>query len=85
MLFRSIGGHPHQLQDTEQYKGKPIFYSLGNFVFEGFPDKINNKAWVVRLQIDRQGVASWQANAVQIDNQGLPHAAPQPSVVVKLR
>jgi poly-gamma-glutamate synthesis protein (capsule biosynthesis protein) len=70
-----IGGHPHQLQDTDQYKGKPIFYSLGNFVFEGFPDKVNNVAWVVRLSIDRQGVRAWQAHRVDIDRQGLPHAA----------
>jgi poly-gamma-glutamate synthesis protein (capsule biosynthesis protein) len=80
-----IGGHPHQLQDTDQYKGKPIFYSLGNFVFDGFPDAINNVAWVVRLEADQQGVRAWQAYTVKIDKQGLPHAGQQPSQVVTLR
>jgi poly-gamma-glutamate synthesis protein (capsule biosynthesis protein) len=80
-----IGGHPHQLQDTEQYKGKPIFYSLGNFVFEGFPDKVNNVAWVVRLQLDRQGVKEWQAYQVRIDKQGLPHADKKAVQDIKLR
>jgi poly-gamma-glutamate capsule biosynthesis protein CapA/YwtB (metallophosphatase superfamily) len=80
-----IGGHPHQLQDTEQYKGKPIFYSLGNFVFEGFPDKINNVAWVVRLSVDRQGVRAWQAHTVHIDKQGLPHAGKRAAQEVQLR
>jgi len=28
-----IGHHPHVLQTIEAYQGKPIFYSLGNFVF----------------------------------------------------
>ncbi len=28
-----IGHHPHSLQEIELYRGKPIFYSLGNFVF----------------------------------------------------
>lgn len=28
-----IGSHPHVLQGIEYYKGKPIFYSLGNFIF----------------------------------------------------
>ncbi|MEY8337250.1 CapA family protein [Lachnospiraceae bacterium 62-35] len=28
-----IGSHPHVLQGIEYYKGKPIIYSLGNFVF----------------------------------------------------
>jgi poly-gamma-glutamate synthesis protein (capsule biosynthesis protein) len=29
-----IGHGPHQLRGIEIYKGKPIFYSLGNFVFQ---------------------------------------------------
>jgi poly-gamma-glutamate synthesis protein (capsule biosynthesis protein) len=29
-----IGHHPHWVQTTAQYKGKPIFYSLGNFIFD---------------------------------------------------
>ena len=28
-----IGMHSHCLQPVEMYKGKPIFYSLGNFIF----------------------------------------------------
>lgn len=28
-----IGSHPHVLQGLEYYKGKPIVYSLGNFIF----------------------------------------------------
>lgn len=28
-----LGSHPHVLQGVEYYKGKPIVYSLGNFVF----------------------------------------------------
>ena len=30
-----IASHPHVPQGVEEYKGKPIFYSLGNFFFEG--------------------------------------------------
>ena len=29
-----IGSHTHVIQEIESYKGKPIFYSLGNFVFD---------------------------------------------------
>jgi len=29
-----IGAHPHWIQTIERYKGKLIFYSLGNFVFD---------------------------------------------------
>jgi len=31
-----FGGHSHRLQPLEMYRGKPIFYSLGNFVWPNF-------------------------------------------------
>ncbi len=31
-----IGHHPHVSQEYEIYKGKPIFYSLGNFIFDQY-------------------------------------------------
>ncbi len=79
-----IGGHPHLVQDTEQYQGKPIFYSLGNFVFEGFTAKVNNTGWALRLELDAQGVRGWQIHTAHIDRQGLPHASPRVETV-KLR
>ena len=29
-----IGNHPHWAEGMEVYKGKPIWYALGNFVFD---------------------------------------------------
>jgi len=34
-----IGGHPHVVQNIEQYNGKLIFYSLGNFIFDQYFSK----------------------------------------------
>ena len=31
-----IGSHPHVVQNMEIYEGKPIFYSLGNFIFDQY-------------------------------------------------
>ncbi len=31
-----IGHHPHVIQEIEIYKNKPIFYSLGNFIFDQY-------------------------------------------------
>jgi poly-gamma-glutamate synthesis protein (capsule biosynthesis protein) len=31
-----FGGHAHRLQPMEVYRGRPIFYSLGNFVWPNF-------------------------------------------------
>jgi len=33
-----IGNHPHVLQGMEQFNGKWIFYSLGNFIFDMKPE-----------------------------------------------
>lgn len=39
-----IGTHPHCPQGWETYKGKPIFYSLGNFLFNSKTD-YSYRAW----------------------------------------
>jgi poly-gamma-glutamate synthesis protein (capsule biosynthesis protein) len=31
-----VGAHPHIIQPVEDYKGKKIYYSLGNFVFDQY-------------------------------------------------
>jgi len=31
-----IGSHPHVVQENEMYKGKMIYYSVGNFVFDQY-------------------------------------------------
>lgn len=42
-----FASHPHIPQGIEEYNGKPIFYSLGNFFFEGSGDinKPKHKYW----------------------------------------
>ncbi len=34
-----VGSHPHVVQGIELYKNKPIFYSLGNFIFDQYFSK----------------------------------------------
>jgi poly-gamma-glutamate synthesis protein (capsule biosynthesis protein) len=70
-----IGGHPHVIQNIENYKGKWIFYSLGNFVFSD--DKDNNIGWLLRLQLDKRGIRQWKTYVAEIDDNGVPHPAPQ--------
>ena len=72
-----VGGHPHVTQDVEQYQGKPIIYSLGNFLFDGFSDKANNTGWVLQMAFDRQGARSWRTISTRIDREGIPHPAPK--------
>lgn len=69
-----IGSHPHVVQTIDSYRGAPIVYSLGNFVFDYFPvDPPTWLGWAIRLDIPSSGPIEWQTLAVELDPQGLPH------------
>ena len=67
-----VGGHPHVIQNTEHYQGKPIIYSLGNFVFDGFDSVPTTTGWLLQMQVSRDGVLSWQAHTARLNTQGTP-------------
>jgi poly-gamma-glutamate capsule biosynthesis protein CapA/YwtB (metallophosphatase superfamily) len=68
-----VGGHPHVTQGVETYKGKPIIYSLGNFVFDGFDYPAGKRGWLLRLKLDKSGLVFWDTLAAQMDEDGTPH------------
>jgi poly-gamma-glutamate capsule biosynthesis protein CapA/YwtB (metallophosphatase superfamily) len=77
-----VGAHPHVTQDVEIHEGRPIFYSLGNFVFDGFDRPEAKVAWLLRLTIDAEGVAEWDTVVARMDAEGLPtpdFTTPSPS------
>lgn len=43
-----LGSHPHVTQGIEMYKGKPIFYSLGNFIFD-MSNSATHIAYIVKM------------------------------------
>jgi poly-gamma-glutamate synthesis protein (capsule biosynthesis protein) len=67
-----IGGHPHVTQDIDLYKGKPIVYSVGNFVMKETDNDFQRRAWVLELALDAHGVAALHTHPVQLDMDGLP-------------
>jgi poly-gamma-glutamate capsule biosynthesis protein CapA/YwtB (metallophosphatase superfamily) len=71
-----IGGHPHVTQGASLYRGKPIIWSLGNFVFDGFESAEPKKGWLARLRLDRKGVVSFDTLQASIDEAGTPHPTP---------
>ncbi|MBC7620175.1 MAG: CapA family protein [Candidatus Saccharibacteria bacterium] len=73
-----IGGHPHVTQDIEHYKGKPVVYSVGNFVMKETDNANQRLGWVLRLQLDKGGVVAFDTVVAQIDMDGLP--SPKPAV-----
>ena len=67
-----VGGHPHVTQGADVYKGKPIIYSLGNFLFNGF-DTDATTGWVLSLRLGREGVRDWRTHVARLDADGVPH------------
>lgn len=71
-----IGTHPHCPQGWEEYKGKPIFYSIGNFFFNSKDDP-SYRAWnrphwydglVLSFTIDKSGLKYEVINTKNEDN-----------------
>ncbi|HXG23747.1 MAG TPA: CapA family protein, partial [Chthonomonadales bacterium] len=63
-----IGHHPHVVQDTEIYKGKPIFYSLGNFVFDPSPSfrRVGGRGWSAMVVATLEKGKAPQAKLVEL-------------------
>jgi poly-gamma-glutamate capsule biosynthesis protein CapA/YwtB (metallophosphatase superfamily) len=67
-----IGAHPHVIQNVEHYKGKPIIYSLGNFIIDAVDNEPQSRGWVIRLEVNRQGVQAWRTYLAKLDSDGIP-------------
>lgn len=67
-----VGGHPHVTQNIENYKGKPIFYSLGNFIFDGFDTSDTTTGWVLEMNINLDSKITWQIYEAKLDKNGIP-------------
>ena len=74
-----IGGHPHVTQDIEHHRGKPIIYSVGNFVMKETDNDFQRQAWVLRMVFDREGAKSFDTHAVRIGMDGIPQPAAEAS------
>ena len=67
-----IGGHPHVTQDMTVYKGKPIVYSVGNFVMKETDNVFQRQSWVLKMYLDKRGVTRFETLPVKIDMEGIP-------------
>ncbi len=50
-----IGSHPHVIQGQEVYKGKIIYYSLGNFIFDQYFSANTKKGLLIEFEIGEEG------------------------------
>jgi poly-gamma-glutamate synthesis protein (capsule biosynthesis protein) len=47
-----LGGHPHVTQSYEVYRNRPIFYSLGNFIFDDTYIPTTRESFIAEIIID---------------------------------
>jgi poly-gamma-glutamate synthesis protein (capsule biosynthesis protein) len=62
-----LGSHPHVLQGLELYRGAPVVYSLGNFVFGGNWDPKNKESALIKAKFSSAGYLTSEVIPVQID------------------
>ncbi|MGE5582924.1 MAG: CapA family protein [Bacillota bacterium] len=62
-----LGTHPHQFQGIEIYHGKPIIYSLGNFIFDQ-DDPENKESFIMKLLFEENKLVGMKGIPVKIIN-----------------
>jgi poly-gamma-glutamate synthesis protein (capsule biosynthesis protein) len=61
-----VGGHPHVVQPMEEYQGRWIAYSLGNFVFDQ-KDPATRRAVMLKVTTRGKQIDEVTATPIQID------------------
>jgi poly-gamma-glutamate capsule biosynthesis protein CapA/YwtB (metallophosphatase superfamily) len=72
-----FGAHPHRLQAMETYRGRPIFYSLGNFVWPRM-DPTSAATAVAEVVIAPDGTIRAKLLPVEIVSDGHPEMVSRP-------
>jgi gamma-polyglutamate biosynthesis protein CapA len=67
-----VGNHPHWIQNTERINGKPIFYSLGNFIFDQMWSEETRKGMAIKLTFDGKEIIKEEKLPVYIREIGQP-------------
>ncbi len=81
-----VGHHPHLLQGVEIYRGKPLFYSLGNFAFDMQNPWFGAETVIVRCRIRDGRIQSVSVIPCLIDETCVPRplAPEQAAPVIRL-
>lgn len=70
-----IGSHPHVVQESAVYKGKTIYYSLGNFVFDQYFSTETQKGLLVKVVIPTDAMRDivFQEIPIAMNTRGQTH------------
>lgn len=62
-----ISSHPHTIQGMEIYKGKAIFYAIGNFIYDQMFSVDTRQGYVLDLTWKRDRVIGFRTHGVEIE------------------
>lgn len=65
-----IGHHPHVIQESEMYKDKKIYYSLGNFIFDQYWEEAVRTGLAVSISIESSGEMEFEEYLLDIKKDG---------------
>lgn len=65
-----IGTHPHVIQPIEEYKGVPIVYSLGNFIFDQMWSEDTKKGLVIKFTFEGTKLVGQEEYPIKIIDYG---------------
>ncbi len=68
-----VGNHPHWVQGYEMYKGKMIFYALGNFIFDQMWSRETQTGLVLKTTYRGNNLESYELFPVMIKNYSQPY------------
>jgi len=68
-----IGNHPHEAEGMEVYKGKPIWYGLGNFVFDQDWSEFTQEALLLELTFNGPNLVQAWMHPILIENKCQPN------------
>ncbi|QQS16140.1 MAG: CapA family protein [Candidatus Moraniibacteriota bacterium] len=65
-----IGSHPHVVQEREVYRGKTIYYSLGNFIFDQYFSSETMRGLLVEASIAPDNSISFREFPLRLSSDG---------------
>lgn len=63
-----IGHHPHWIQEIEEYKGKLIYYSLGNFIFDQLWSEETREGIIANIIVEDNKIISHSETPIFINS-----------------
>ena len=67
-----VGHHPHWIQTEETYLGKPIYYSLGNLVFDQMWSEETRLGQILKVTFENKKLIKKEIFPVKIFDYGQP-------------